>query len=396
MAVGADPLVEVAASISRTVLKRWAAEVDAEGRFPRESIQALREAGLMGYFVPARLGGQPGNLKTYFQIAAALGEECLSTAMVWAMHAQQIVSLADHAAETHAEHLEAVARAGILVGSVTSEYEKGGDLLTALAPLVPEGPRLRLSRSAPYVTAGAEAGLYLITMKSGEESPPTDVRLVCVTREDGDISFEGEWNSMGMRGTVTVPMRFDVTVDRARVVTAPFRQVAIQSMIPAGHIGWTACWFGAARGAVRRFVRALRASAARGGRKLTSDLLMSRLACVRVSLDLIEAMLNHVSAHLDDLRLSGAPAEAYEDIKHNILVNNLKVAGSTLAFSVADRLIELSGLSQGYLKDTELGFERTFRDLRSASLMVSNDRLLEANGKLILAEGSEITKMFSR
>ena len=389
-----DRLLETAGTLSETVLGRWAAEVDREGRFPRESLAALREAGLMSYFVPARLGGAGGDLANFARIASLLGEGCLSTAMIWAMHGQQVASLADHAAESHGGLLEEFAREGMVVGSVTSEFGKGGDLLTALAPLVAEDGGYRVRRAAPIVTAGGEAGVYLVTMRAGKDVPTSDVRLVCVRPEDGAVTVEGGWDAMGMRGTTSVPMKLDVRVAAERVLATPFRAIAVQSMIPVGHVGWVASWFGAARGAVRRAVRALRRRAAKGGRPLNSELLLDRLAGVRVSLDLIESLLGRVAAELDGLRAAGAPFAAYQDIRLNILINNLKVAGSTLAFSVADRLVELMGLNDGYLRGGELGLERTFRDLRSAALMFSNDRLLAANGKLMLVEGSGLSGLF--
>src|SRR4029079_14912229 len=47
-----------AATLSRDVLARHASEVDASGRFPRESIDALSGAGLLGLTVPAAHGGR--------------------------------------------------------------------------------------------------------------------------------------------------------------------------------------------------------------------------------------------------------------------------------------------------------------------------------------------------
>jgi acyl-CoA dehydrogenase len=64
-----------------------------------------------------------------------------------------------------------------------------------------------------------------------------------------------------------------------------------------------------------------------------------------------------------------------------------------LSFSFLDRIVEISGLNLGYSRASELGIERTFRDLRSASLMFANDRLLETNGKLILTERARIIDM---
>ena len=387
-------MIEVTQSISQNVLKRWAADVDAKNRFPREGIDALREEGLLGFFVPSKFGGQGGDFKTYCHIAAILGAECLSTALIWSIHCQQVAVLSDHAAKEQSDVLTAIVQKGCLIAGVTTEYGKGGDLLTAQAPLISENGHLRVCRSAPIVSYGAEADFFLITMRSGEDKLPNDVSLVLVTPDDGQITVAGEWNAMGMRGTCSVPMKFDVVVDCSRVIGKSARQVALQTMIPAGHLGWTAAWFGAAKGAFKCFVGQLRILEGRGKRKLNSDLFISRLANMRISLDLIEAMLYQATDRIDKLRQNSASLKHYEDVTYNIALNNLKVAGSRLAFSVADELVELSGLSRGYLKDKTLPFERVFRDLRSATLMYSNDRLLEANGKLILVENSPISSIW--
>lgn len=386
----------IARSVAEIVLRASAHDVDTRNRFPRESIDALHEAGLLKYFMPRRFSGLEGDFHTFSRIAAILGEECLSTALIWAMHCQQVAVLVNHAADVHGDVLDHIARTGALVASGTTEYGKGGDLLRAEAPIIREGHRLRLRRKTPVTSYGAEASYFLVTMRSGPDKPTTDVSLVLVTREDeGDIRVSGEWNAMGMRGTRSVPMEFDVLLPGDRIIGSSFREVALRTMIPAGHVGWTAAWFGGARGAFKKFVKRLRPLHARGGGMLNSDLFLSRLANLRVSLDLLEAMLDTACRRLDELQRRGAELQQYEEITHNILLNNLKVAGSRLAFSVADGLMELGGLAEGFLKDRESGIERVFRDLRSAALMYHNDRLLDANGKLILVEDSPITNLWS-
>lgn len=379
--------VEQARQVSRDVLKSWASEVDRQNRFPSESIAALREMGLLGFWAERSLQANEVDVESLCEIASVLGEACLSTALIWAMHIQQVAVLVDHASETQAEILEKIAREGILVASVTTEGGKGGDLLSAQAPLIPTGDGFLVRRMAPVVSYGAEAGCFLITMRSQAEAPPNDVSLVLVKPSDGTVTVSGDWHPMGMRGTRSVPMSFDVTVGAERVIARgdAFRNLALQTMIPFGHLGWVAAWYGAARGAFRGFVRQLRTAQGRRW-NLNSDLFLHRLANLRLSLDLIQSMLQQVIRHVESLRHCQSAIEGYEDVTFTIALNNLKLAGSRLAFSVADDLVELGGLSKGYLENEDLGLARAFRDLRSAALMFSNDRLLEANGKLILIE----------
>ncbi len=382
-----------ARELSRTVLRSWATAVDAESRFPHESVTALREAGLLGYFVPPALGGLGGDLETFCRIAEELGRECLSTAMIWVMHAHQTAVLADHGTPAHEPYLREIAERGLLLASVTSEYGKGGDVLRAEAPLHAEGALVRVRRRAPTVSYGAHAGFFLITMRAGEDRPPADVSLVLVRPEDGPVAVTGGWQAMGLRGTASAPMEFDVAVDRHRIVGRSFREVALKTLVPAAQAGWAAAWFGAAGAALARFVRAQRTHRTHD---LNSDLFLSRIAELRLQLDLVESLRLRVVRHLDALREQNAPMACYEDFGHQILVNNLKIAASRLAFSVVDGLVELGGLNYGYLHSNPSGLERVFRDLRSAALMYHNDRLLQANGRLLLVEDQPVARIWAR
>jgi acyl-CoA dehydrogenase len=51
-----------------------------------------------------------------------------------------------------------------------------------------------------------------------------------------------------------------------------------------------------------------------------------------------------------------------------------------------DRMMQLAGLSGGYSGQSPIPLERVFRDLRSAALNYSNDRLWLANGTLVLLD----------
>jgi acyl-CoA dehydrogenase len=123
-----------------------------------------------------------------------------------------------------------------------------------------------------------------------------------------------------------------------------------------------------------------RTPAGRGQLKADSDSFRHQLARIRLDLDLVGSLLQRVIA---DVELPGADIEAADC---QLRLNGLKVAASELCFSAVDRMIQLSGLRNGYLRDSPQHLERTFRDLRSASLNYANERLLSANGALTLLD----------
>jgi acyl-CoA dehydrogenase len=373
------------AGLTAGTFLRFAVEVDRAGRFPSESLGALRNAGLLGWFVPESLGGREGGLLDFCRACALIGEGCTSTALIWAMHCQQTAVLARHALPAHADSLRRIG-AGALIASVTTEPGKGGDLLSAVAPLRYAGQLVLVDRSAPVVSYGEEADFFLITMRRDEQAPTNDVALVLLERGHASVEVRGAWEAMGMRGTRSVPMNFSARVPRANVLTGHFPTMALQTMIPVGHLGWASSWFGAARGAMQRLVDYARRPRSRLRVGLSSELFIARLAEQRMRLDLLESLIASTAENIAAHWRAGSAADVYESPELKIRINNVKLASAKLTFAVVTDLVEMAGLADGYLAGGETGIERVFRDLRSASLMFHDDRLLAANGRLTLID----------
>src|SRR5437764_512316 len=78
--------VAAAAALAREVLARYAPLVDAERRFPSESVEELAKAGLLGLCAPGQLGGAGEGARTFAAVVEELAGGCASTAMVYVMH----------------------------------------------------------------------------------------------------------------------------------------------------------------------------------------------------------------------------------------------------------------------------------------------------------------------
>jgi alkylation response protein AidB-like acyl-CoA dehydrogenase len=92
-------------------------------------------------------------------------------------------------------------------------------------------------------------------------------------------------------------------------------------------------------------------------------------------------MIAHATAvyRTGDTATLGAPST-------QLLMNALKVTASEQCLAAVDELIEVVGMRHGYLKDSSLALERALRDLRSAALNYSNDRLHAVDGALVLLD----------
>ena len=82
--------------ISRDVASAHADDVDRHARFPSETIDALRAERALSAFVTAALGGGGVRFETIAECCFELGRNCGASAMVFAMHQIQIVTIVRH------------------------------------------------------------------------------------------------------------------------------------------------------------------------------------------------------------------------------------------------------------------------------------------------------------
>jgi acyl-CoA dehydrogenase len=356
---------------------------DEAAQFPVEALDALRDADLLGLIVPREYGGPAGALRDVLAVGEALSREDLSVGLIYVMHCQQVAAIVAYANDKlRAELLPRIARGEIYVASVTTERSTGAHLLSSDEELAQrDGDLLWIDRDAPIVTGATHADGFLITMRA-PGATPNQVSLVYAYRDQLEVKVAGDWQPLGMRASQSLPVRLVGTVPAHHVVGehGAFRTIATAVFAPMAHLGWSACWLGTASGALARAVKHIRGD----GRKqydVSSDLILYRLARVRGRLENIGALLDHTRRVYEE-RPDDVTAPPVQS-----LLNTLKITAAEQSYAAVDELVDLLGLRHGYLRDSPLWIERALRDLRSASLNYSNDRLYLANGRLALLDG---------
>ncbi|MER7109835.1 acyl-CoA dehydrogenase family protein [Streptomyces sp. NPDC000229] len=366
----------------REVTEAHVVRTDREAAFPVEALDEMRRTGLLGLLVPVEYGGLGGTVRDLVVAAQSLSRGDMSVGMIFAMHCQQTAAVVRYADDRlRKELLPRIAAGEVYLASVTTEAGKGGHLLTARARLAGTADRLEIDRFAPIVTGGAYADGFLITMRGPGDAADTDVSLVYADREQVEVTGSGDWDPMGMRASHSVPLRLAGSVPGHHVVGAPgrFREIAGTVFGPLAHVGWSAVWLGTAAGALSRVLGLLRSPAGRERFDLGSELLLTRLSRARQRLDTVHALL----AHTVEVVESG---EDLSRPSRQLLLNSLKITASEECLAAVDGLVEAVGLRHGYLKDSPTRLELALRDLRSAALNYSNDRLHLADGRLALLD----------
>ena len=78
-------LQSIATDLAENRIAPLAAEVDAECRWPADSMQALAEAGLLGLQVPVELGGRGQGLLGLCVLTESIARACPSSALCYGM-----------------------------------------------------------------------------------------------------------------------------------------------------------------------------------------------------------------------------------------------------------------------------------------------------------------------
>jgi acyl-CoA dehydrogenase len=376
------PLVQIARKIGVDIAGPNADAVDRDSRFPIEAITALKEAGLLSAYVPTALGGAGASMTELCQICEVLGQHCTATAMVFAMHQIQVVTLVRHAMDSdwYRDYLTRLVKHQYLIASVTSEVGVGGEMRKSTCAVELEGERFKLVKDATTISYGAQADDLLVTSRRNPHASNNDQVLVLVSKDEYSLEQKGVWNTMGMRGTCSPPFLLTATGAAERVMSVPFADMSSQTVVPVSHLVWVHLWLGNVTAAVNKagaFVR----HQARANPGTTPPTAL-RLAEVTVKLQNLSAVIRDALGEYETL-VAGASVDKLSSIAYAFKINNLKVDVSSKLPVIVTEALLICGI-MGYKNDSKFAMSRHLRDAHSSALMVGNDRILATNANLLM------------
>ena len=368
------------AAEAATVAASKAAEVDRQGRFPREAVAAMKSGRLLGAMLPVVYGGEGASLSEIAEICSVLGQHCASAGMIYAMHQIQVSSLVVHAqaSDWHRTFLHRIADEQLLLASATSEAGVGGDLRTSLCAVETHGDTYSLEKNASVISYGAEADAILATARREPDSPPSDQVLVVVMREHRSLERTNVWDTLGMRGTCSEGFKLRASGPASHVLPKPFAEIAARSMLATSHLLWAALWYGIALSAVHRAQAFVRADARRRPTEAPAGAI--RVAEAASQLQMLKSMAR------DGLRRfehAGHDDDELTSVGFAVAMNNIKVATSQVAVEIVNKAMLVCGIS-GFKNDTPYSVGRQLRDITSAQLMINNDRIFGNTSTMLL------------
>ena len=223
-----EALVARAAELGRRFATR-ARAYDEAAAFPAEDFAELREAGLLALTVPQEYGGlglwSGDRYLAFYLVLEAIARGASSTAQLLQVHSHAVGIIAGNADEEQRRRiLPQIAREGRLVTSSGSEAAVQrigpGTIESVLRPV--EGGFLLTGRKA-FASLAAAADYYLLyVFWPGTTTLAEGYTTVLVPKGTPGVTLEDDWDTMGMRPTVSWSIHLnDVFIPREWVIGAP-------------------------------------------------------------------------------------------------------------------------------------------------------------------------------
>jgi len=354
-------------------------EVDSEGRFPVEAVDALRQSGLLAALVPVELGGGGATLVEVAAGIRALAVHCSSSALVFAMHSVEVYNLVRHGnTPTLRAVIDDVVAKGLLLANANSEVGTGGDLSRSRCALEDRDGVLHLEKDALAISYGEYAGAIVAIARSNPEAAETDQVMIVARNEQVTLTRTSEWNAMGLRGTCSNGFHLTADISPDAVFPVPFSVISNDGAAQARQILLSAAWVGLTEAAASRAHAFVRAAARRSIGTLPPSAM--RLADLEREVQAARGLLVGSALRYAALDRAGDSQNA----GLMVALRGLKVSTSELAVKTATAAISICGMA-GFRTDTPFALNRIVRDAHGSIVMVSNDRLTSDNAQLLVA-----------
>jgi acyl-CoA dehydrogenase len=360
------------ANAAAEVARAHAASADAEARFPAEAFAEIRRQRLLGIMVPKALGGEGASLADIADICFILGQACSSTGLIYAMHQIKMACIVRHVKDNAALQriLRRIAGEQFLMASSTTEGQAGGNVRSSEAAIVPDGAHVTLERKATVISYAVDADGIVTTARRAADAAGSDQVLLVLLKSDYTLERLQAWDTLGMRGTHSEGFTLRARADADQVMPEPYERIHAQTMVPFAHLLWGSVWAGiaaVATGKAQTFIRhAMRNS--NGQMPPGAAHFTQAVSTLRTLRGVLSAAMRSYEAVMSD-------EKAIASLEFQSMITLTKVQVSELAATTVMSAMRACGLS-GYRNDTEFSIGRHLRDVLSAPIMISNDRIM--------------------
>ena len=239
-----------------------AAEIDAEERYPEETVQKLMKYGLMGIQFPKEVGGSGGNYICYSIAIEEMSRVCGTTGGIMSAHgtlgAWPIYAFGTPEQKEKWLRPLIEPKEGAKIGAFgLTEPNAGTDSAAQQTMAVKqEDGSYIMNGSKVFITGGGRADTYVVFAMTDKTKGNKGISAFIVDKDDPGFSIGKIEHKMGIRGSQTAELIFeDVHLPADRLLGKENGGFKIAMMtLDGGRIGIASQALGIAEGALERTI----------------------------------------------------------------------------------------------------------------------------------------------
>ncbi|MFD4398864.1 acyl-CoA dehydrogenase family protein [Kitasatospora sp. NPDC058478] len=217
-----EMLREAVRSLAEAKIAPFAAEVDEQGRFPQEALDALRGSDLHAVHVPEEFGGAGADALATVIVIEEVARVCASSSLIPAVNKLGSLPVQlSGSPELKAKYLGALARGEGMFSYCLSEPEAGSDAAGMRTRAVRDGDFWVLNGVKRWITNAGVSEFYTVMAVTDPELRSKGISAFVVEKGDEGVSFGAPERKLGIKGSPTREVYFDdVRIPADRMIGA--------------------------------------------------------------------------------------------------------------------------------------------------------------------------------
>nr|WP_179479483.1 acyl-CoA dehydrogenase family protein [Allobranchiibius huperziae] len=360
-----EALREAVRDIADDKIAPYAAEVDAESRFPHEALKALVASDLHAPHIGEEYGGAGADALATCIVIEEVARACASSSLIPAVNKLGSMPIILGASdEVKQKYLPRIASGDAMISYGLSEREAGSDTASMRCKAIADGDTYVLNGQKSWITNAGESKLYTVlavTDPDGERG--RNISAFVVEKDDEGFDFGAKERKLGIKGSPTRELHFDgVRIPADRMIGAPGEGLKI-ALRTLDHTRVTigAQAVGIAQGALDYALGYVKERKQFGKAIAEFQGLQFMLADMAMKLEAARQMVYVAAAKSergdDDLSFFGAAAKCY---------------ASDVAMEVTTDAVQLLG-GAGYVQDHPV--ERMMRDAKITQIYEGTNQI---------------------
>ncbi|MFO7887420.1 MAG: acyl-CoA dehydrogenase [Eubacteriales bacterium] len=343
-----------------------AAEIDEEERFPAETVEKMKNNGMLGIPFPKKYGGQGGDILAYIMLVEELSKACGTTGVVLSAHTSLCCGpIYEFGTEDQKQkYLVPLAKGEKLGAFGLTEANAGTDAAGQQTKAVLDGDHYILNGSKIFITNAANADVFIVMAMTDKSKGTRGISAFIVEKEYEGFTIGKKELKMGIKGSATCELIFEnVKVPKENILGKEGKGFSIaMKTLDGGRIGIAAQALGLAQGAIDEAVKYVKERKQFGRPISKFQNTQFQLADMQTKVDAARLLVYRAAFNKDSrIPYSNEAAMA-------------KLFASETAMEVTNKAVQLHG---GYGYTREYPVERMMRDAKITEIYEGTSEVMK-------------------